>query len=149
MKEVQNRVKIPLKEKRKEIVYEISCKCGKCVYVGQTQQRWDERMEEHQANIRGANAEWHAGTQSGRKRAEDRMKGHGGNLVKHVVKDCDKGINWKKSGPVAMEKGWKQRRIKESIETFKREIKGKTILNQCDYLDQGWKEILNMESSMR
>ena len=83
-----------------------------------------------------------AGTESGRRMADQRMKGHGGNLVRHIVMECSEEIDWEKSGPILMENGWKQRRVKESIETFKREIKGQRILNQCDALDQGWKSVL-------
>ena len=109
---------------------------------------WQERRDEHRDNIRYARAELDAGTESGRRRANERMRGNGGNLVKHAVLECDKGINWEVSGPIAIERGWKQRRVKESIETYKRQLDGKKVLNQCDHLDQGWKDVIRMKKSI-
>ena len=143
--EVQNKVKTSLGEGRRYLCYEIICKWGECVYIGQTEQRWDERKKQHQDNIRYARAELDAGTESGRRKAHERMNGNGGGLVKHVVLNCDKGIEWESSGPIASVKGWKQRRTRESVETWKRQMRGKTVLNQCDHLDQGWKDILEMK----
>ena len=77
-----------------------------------------------------------------KKNAEMRTNGIGGRLVRHLAMECDKRKSWETSGPVTQEKGWKQRRVKESIETFREELKGKQILNQCDYLDSGWKAVL-------
>ena len=63
-------------------------------------------------------------------------------MHQHMVLECEDGIDWKQSGPIVTEKGWKERRVKESIETFKNEVKGKRVLNQCDVLHQSWKNVL-------
>ena len=121
------------------------CKSGNCTYVGQTEQKWSERRDQHMDNIRYARAELEGGTEGGKRRADQRMRGHGGNLVKHAVMDCDEGIDWMNSGPVVMESSWKQRRVKESIQTLKMELEGQTVLNQCDQIDQGWRELIEMK----
>ena len=65
--------------------------------------------------------------------------------MRHAVIECEEGIDWEHSGPIVMEKGWKQRRVKESLETVKAELSGKRVLNQCDQIEQGWRNLLMME----
>ena len=65
--------------------------------------------------------------------------------MKQVLFDCEEEIDWNLSGPITMEKGWKERRVKESIETFKSEVEGKQVLNQCDALHQSWKNVMVMK----
>jgi hypothetical protein len=140
--ELQNKVKRPLGDKKRDVVYKIECGCGECVYIGQTKQRWDERKKQHCDNIRYTEQDLITGTESSKLKAEMRTNGIGGGLVKHVAMECEKRINWEKSGPLTQERGWKQRRVKESIETYKQGIGGKKLMNQCDFLDSGWKRIL-------
>ena len=68
VKEVNKKLKTPLGERRKELVYEIVCKCGKCVYVGQTEQTWGERRDQHMDNIRYGRSELEGGTESGQRK---------------------------------------------------------------------------------
>jgi hypothetical protein len=112
------------------------------VYVGQTKQRCEERLKQHRDNVRLARQELYTGTAMAKLRAEQRMKGVGGGLVKHATMECEQTIDWEKAGPVEVESNWKARRVKESIQTFKNQKKGKVTLNQCDFLDPLWKDIL-------
>lgn len=147
--EIQNRAKKPLGDRKRELVYKIECGCGEGVYIGQTKQRWNERRKQHSDNIRYTEQDIYTNTEMSKQRAEMRTRGIGGGLVKHVAVECERGIDWEKSGPVMQEKGWKQRRVKESIESYRQEMTGKNVLNQCDYLDNGWKTILKEAHKQR
>ena len=74
--------------------------------------------------------------------AEIRINGISGRLYAHAAKDCDHEILWEEAKPIRMEKNWKQRKVKESVESYKREMEGKTVLNICDTLDVKWKRVI-------
>ena len=142
--DLQNKAKNPIGNKKKNVVYEVECRCG-CVYIGQTQQRFDERLKQHKDNVRLTEQELYMGTEMGKLRAEERMRSIGGGLVKHTIKECQQGIEWEKARPVVEERNWKERRVKETMKTLKCQKSGRKVLNQCDVLDPGWMDVLDLD----
>ena len=47
VKDLQNKAKQPLGEKKNNVVYKIECKCEKAIYIGETKQRFEERKQYH------------------------------------------------------------------------------------------------------
>ena len=149
VKVLHNKAKTPLGDKRKDCVYEINCGCQECVYIGQTGARWEERRKQHMSNIRVTEQELYSAGEMDIKRARDRMEGPSGKLYAHAAQDCNQGIDWATSGPLKFERKEKQRKIKESIETYKMELKGKRTLNICEDLDIKWKSLIEKRYERR
>ena len=142
VKDLQCKVKTPLGNKKKGVVYRIECECESSVYIGETGQRFDERKSQHQGNVNITRRDIQCGTEASLRNAEIKMAQGNGRMVRHAVLECDKGINWETAKPVRQEQRVKQRKIKESIVSYQEELKGKNVLNQCYILDEGWKSIL-------
>ena len=81
--------------------------------------------------------------------AEIIMAGPSGRMYTHSVKECSEDMKWQEAKMLKMEKGEKQRKVKESIETYKMELKQKNVLNICDHLDMKWKRVIKKKFSRR
>ena len=140
VKDLQNKAKQPLGEKKNNVVYRIECKCEKAVYIGETKQRFEERRQNHKDRERLTRQDLEVGRNMS---AEVRMGKMDAGLTRHSVLKCQNEINWKDAKPLTQERIRKKRKIKESIETMKEKLKGeKEVLNKCDHLDEGYKQIL-------
>ena len=140
IKDLQNRAKQPLGEKKNNVVYKIDCKCGKATYVGETKQRFEERRQNHKDRERLTRQDMEMGRNMS---AQLRMGKTDAGLTRHSIINCQREVNWNDAKPVTQERIRKKRRVKESIETMKEKIKGeKEVLNQCDHLDEGYKQII-------
>ena len=140
IKDLQNKAKEPLGEKKNNVVYKIDCKCGKATYVGETKQRFEERLQNHKDRERLTRQDMEMGRNVS---AQVRMGKTDAGLTRHSVMNCQSEVDWNDAKQVTQERIRKKRRVKESIETMKEKIKGdKEVLNQCDHLDAGYKQII-------
>ena len=70
------------------------------------------------------------------------MKKENGGLARHTM-ECQSGVDWGNAEIVAREKGLKQRKVVEGIESLHRQRHyGMRGLNNFDHVDR-WKPILN------
>ena len=72
--------------------------------------------------------------------AEIRMGKEDGGIARHSTQ-CSKDIDWKKSKVICTEKGFKQRKVREGVESEKLKLKGKTPLNNYEH-PEDWKAII-------
>ena len=142
VKDLQCKVKMPLGDKKRNVVYKIECGCKKCVYIGQTEARFEERKKQHKDNVRKTREKLENGTEMDKKVAEAMMAGPSGKLYEHAVRQCQEEVKWATAKPIVSEKNEKQRKVKESIETYKAQLRGTKVLNICDNLDIKWKSLL-------
>ena len=64
-------------------------------------------------------------------------------LTKHAVLDCSAGISWEDAKIVFQERNLKRRKIRESIETVKEDIKGvRKTLNRCENLHKDYRTVV-------
>ena len=64
--------------------------------------------------------------------AEMRMGKEGGGIARHSTQ-CSQSLDWKKSKIIATETGWRQRKVREGIESEELKLEGKTLLNKYDH----------------
>ena len=64
-----------------------------------------------------------------------------GGLARHSVK-CEGEIEWEKAEVVAMEKGLRQRKAREGIESLREQQSGREALNNFEQLTE-WRTVLN------
>ena len=139
VKDVQNKAKRSLGEKKNNVVYEIGCKCGKVVYKGETSQRMEERKKEHRDRERLTRQDLDMGRNLS---AQLRMGKYDAGLTRHSL-ECESTIDWDGAKILAEERNTKKRKIKESMETMKEKLKGKRdVLNRCESLHDGYRSIL-------
>ena len=64
-------------------------------------------------------------------------------LTSHAIKDCTQGIDWGGAKVVFMERNTKRRKVKESIETMKEDVKGeRKTLNRCECLPESYRPVV-------
>ena len=73
--------------------------------------------------------------------AEKRMGKEDGGLARHTT-ECQSDVDWGNAEIVARERGLKQRKILEGIESVRQRNYGMRVLNNFDHVDP-WKPILN------
>ena len=73
--------------------------------------------------------------------AEKRMGKEDGGLARHTV-ECQSGVDWGNAEIVARERGLKQRKVLEGIESLRQKHRGMRVLNNFDHVET-WKPILN------
>lgn len=137
VKELKSTARTPLGEKKANVVYSIPCRCENNIYIGETYRMFETRKKEHEAKVRLTKKDLEEGKIES---AENRMGKEDGGIARHNTQ-CSQGINWKKSKIIATEKGLKQRKIREGIESEKLKLKGKTPLNNYDHPDD-WKSVI-------
>ena len=69
-----------------------------------------------------------------------RMGKEDGGIARHSTQ-CSKDIDWKKSKVICTEKGFKQRKVREGVESEKLKLKGKIPLNNYEH-PEDWKAII-------
>ena len=72
--------------------------------------------------------------------AEIRMGKEDEGIARHNTQ-CSKDIGWKKFKVICTKKGFKQRKVREGIESEKLKLKGKTPLNNHEH-PEDWKAII-------
>ena len=111
--------------------------CEKNVYVGETYRMFETRKKEHEAKVRLTKKDIEDGNIES---AEIRMGKEDGGIARHSTQ-CSKDIDWKKSKVICTEKGFKQRKVREGVESEKLKLKGKTPLNNYEH-PEDWKAII-------
>ena len=101
----------------------------------------------HQNNIKKTAKGLNSMLQRDNRDAEIIIADPSGRMYTHSVKECSEDMKWQEAKMLKMEKGEKQRKVKESIETYKMEIKQKNVLNICDHLDMKWKRVIKKKFS--
>ena len=137
VKELKSTARTPLGEKKANVVYSIPCKCEKNIYVGETYRMFETRKKEHEAKVRLTKKDIEDGNIES---AEIRMGKEDGGIARHSTQ-CSKDIDWKKSKVICTEKGFKQRKGREGVESKKLKLKGKTPLNNYEH-PEDWKAII-------
>ena len=64
-----------------------------------------------------------------------------GGLARHTV-ECQSGVDWGNAEIVARERGLKQRKVFEEIESLRQKHRGMRVLNNFDHVET-WKPVLN------
>ena len=129
-----------LGEKKCCVGYEIGCKCGKVVYKGETKKRFKERKKKYEDRERLTRTDIANENES---RAQERMGKLDAGLTRHAVMNCEAGIDWKNAKIVYQESDDRKRKIRESIETMKEDLKGeRNTLNRCVVLHEGYRPVL-------
>ena len=64
-----------------------------------------------------------------------------GGLARHTM-ECQSGVDWENAEIIARERGLKQWKILEGIESLRQRYYGKTVLNNFDHVDT-WRPVLN------
>ena len=72
--------------------------------------------------------------------AEKRMGKEDGGLARYTT-ECQSDVDWGNAEIVARERGLKQRKILEGIESLRQRYYGMSVLNNFDHVDS-WKPIL-------
>ena len=73
--------------------------------------------------------------------AERRMGKEDGGLARHTI-ECQRSIDWTNAKIVATERGLRQRKVLEGIESLRQKHRGMKVLNSFDHVET-WKSILN------
>ena len=137
IKELKSTARTPLGEKKANVVYQIPCKCKDSVYIGETYRMFETRKKEHEAKVRLTKRDIEDGNIES---AEVRIGKEDGGLAKHSTQ-CSQGIDWKNSKIVTTERIWKQRKVREGIESEKLKLKGKNPLNNYEH-PEDWKAVI-------
>ena len=127
-----------LGERQKCVVYKIPCTCQNSVYVGETWRLFQTRKKEHMDKVRLTNEDLQKGNTLS---AERRMGKEDGGLARHTV-ECQRNIDWTNAKVVATERGLRQRKLLEGIESLRQKHRGMKVLNSFDHVET-WKSILN------
>ena len=64
-----------------------------------------------------------------------------GGLARHTM-DCQSGVDWGNAEIIARERGLRQRKVLERIESLRQNYRGMKVLNNFDYVET-WKPVLN------
>ena len=141
IKDIKRTCQEPLGERRQCVVYKIPCACQNTVYVGETYLTWrlfQTRKKEHMDKVRLTIEDLHKGNTLS---AEKRMGKEDGGLARHTT-ECQSDVDWGNAEIVARERGLKQRKILEGIESLRQRYYEMRVLNNFDHVDT-WKAILN------
>ena len=136
LKSVKLKCQEPLGNKRNNVVYQIPCECG-AIYTGETKRRFGTRLEEHRTKVRLTLNDIENGNQAS---ADARMGKEDGGLARHAT-SCN-NIKWEDAKVVASEAGWRQRKVREGIETCRVRSNGGKPLNISENLLQ-WRYTLH------
>lgn len=137
IKEIKSKAQIPLGKKKKEAIYKIPCKCTDYVYIGETWRMTETREGEHKANVRLTKKDIEEGRLES---AEARMNKEDGGLPKHST-ICNEEIDWENTKVIAQEKGRRQRKVREGIESLREIHNKKRVLNIYDKCET-WQPVL-------
>ena len=107
------------------------------MYVGKTWRLFQTRKKEYMDEVRLTNEDLRKGNTLS---AEKRMGKEDGGLARHTV-ECQSGVDWGNAEIVA-ERGFKQRKVLEGIESLRQEHRGMRVLNNFDHVET-WKLVLN------
>ena len=138
IKDIKRTCQEPLGEREKCVVYKIPCACQNTVYVGETWRLFQTRKKEHMDKVRLTIEDLHKGNTLS---AEKRMGKEDGGLARHTT-ECQSDVDWGNAEIVARERGLKQRKILEGIQSLRQRYYGMRVLNNFDHVDS-WKPILN------
>ena len=138
IKDIKRTCQEPLGKREKCVVYKIPCACQNSVYVGETWRLFQTRKKEHMDKVRLTIEDLHKGNTLS---AEKRMGKEDGGLARHTT-ECQSDVDWGNAEIVARERGLKQRKILEGIESLRQRNYGMRVLNNFDHVDP-WKPILN------
>ena len=138
IKEIKSKAQAPLGKKKKEAIYKIPFGCEeKNVYIGETWRTAETRENKHNANARLTKKDIEEGRLES---AETRMNKEDGGLPKHSTV-CDEEINWEETRVIAQEKGRRQRKVREGIESLREIHKKNKVLNIYDKVET-WQPVL-------
>ena len=101
---------------------------AKTIYIGETWRMAETRAGEHRASVRLTEKDVSEGRIES---AEARMNKDDGGLAKHN-NICGQGIDWENTKIVTQEKGRRQRRVGEGIESLREIHKRNRVLNIYD-----------------
>ena len=138
IKEIKRTCQEPLGERQKCVVYKIPCTCQNSVYVGETWCLFQTRKKEHMDKVRLTNEDLQKGNTLS---AERRMGKEDGGLARHTI-ERQRSIDWTNAKIVATERGLRQRKVLEGIESLRQKHRGMKVLNSFDHVET-WKSILN------
>ena len=110
LKQLRTQNQCPLGDRRKAVVYRIPCGCDGAVYVGGTYRQFETRKKEHERKVRLTRQD------IGKGRLDSAGKEDGG-LASHSI-NSESEIDWGKSEIVAMKTGYRQRKVREGIESL-------------------------------
>jgi hypothetical protein len=105
---------------------EILCNFG-AVYVGQTERSVGTRHKEHEADLRLARTDLEERRDEVAQRRMNRS-----NQAKHCIEECGRTPDWDGVKVVGQENGWMSRRLRETLQTAKRQFEGKPTINETD-----------------
>ena len=97
---------------------------------------FETRKKEQEAKVRLTNREIEDGNIES---AEIRMGKEDGELAKHNTQ-CSRGIDWKNLKTATSERVWKQRNVREGIESEKLKLKVKNPLKNYEH-PEDWKAV--------
>ena len=118
-------------------LYKIPCACQNTVYVGKTWRLFQRRKKEQMDKFRLRNEDRHTGNTVS---AEKRMGKEDEGLARRTV-ECQTGVDWGNAEIVVRERGLKQRKVLEVIESLRQKHHGMRVLNNFDHFET-WKPIL-------
>ena len=144
VKDLTAKAKTPLRDKNKQIVHNIPCKCHKHAYTGETDRKWESRKKEHRDKVRLTKEDIDAGKMQ---EATARMNTSDGGLAKHAS-TCTEEIDWENAKIIGREKRWTQRKYLEGIETLRQKNKGITSLNNYNRLEQWQSAVVFRKTSI-
>ena len=138
IKQIKRTCQEQLGERQKCVVYKIPCACHNTVYVGETWPLFQTRKKEHMDKVRLTSEDLHKGNTLS---AEKRMGKEDGGLARHTM-ECQSGVDWGNTEIVARERGLKERKVLEGIESLGQRNYRMRVLNSFDHVAT-WKPILN------
>ena len=127
MKQLKTRSQQPLGKNQKGVVYKISCKCERAVYVGETWRQLKTRKKEPESKVRLTNEDLRNGELA---EVNERIREEDGGLGRHSV-ECLSGIDWENTRVVMNECRLRQRKVKEGIESLRKIHSGAKVRNSC------------------
>ena len=106
--------------------------------MGETQHLFQTRKKEHIDKVRLTNEDLRRGNTL---LAKKRVGKEDGGLARHTT-ECQSGVDWENAEIIARERGLKQRKILEGIESLQQRHYGMKVLNNFDHVDT-WRPELN------
>ena len=106
--------------------------------MGETWRLFQTRKKEHMDKVRLTNEDLRRGNTLS---AEKRVGKEDGGLARHTM-ECESGVDWENAEIIARERGLKQRKILEGIESLRQRHCGMKVLDNFDHVDT-WRPVLN------
>ena len=100
------------------------------MYVGKTSRLFEVRKKQHESKVRLTNEDIQNGKLTA---AKGRMGKEDGGLAKHST-DCDKGIDWENTRVLGILNKFRQRKVREGIESLRNIHNKKKVLNSFQSL---------------